>query len=193
MQPYVTIVETLKARDIWRCEELGVAMIEVFETSICGVRRHLANLGVAFLLLAAPASAASPEGVGMSAVCKELAPLSGTLECAFPLLPPDKGLEIQYISAYCTINPASPAAVWGFQIMTIPPNAVGEVPYQIPVPSNLNTLSTFAGFPTAVWSAGEPATLYAKAGSNPRALLYMGNYATTPGLNCRVSLSGKTF
>ncbi|HMK88075.1 MAG TPA: hypothetical protein VK446_00365 [Methylocystis sp.] len=167
-------------------------------TSSGRVLRYPVVLGFALLASAGPGlcasaqtPAASPRGAGLSAACSLVASGSGTLECNFPVLPPDKGLEIQYVSAECTANAGVSSEVAAFQILTVPPNSNVAVPYNVPIASGQNA---FVGSPTAVWTAGKSVKLFAKAGTSPVGLIYMGYFAThTPGLVCTVSISGVTF
>ena len=138
-----------------------------------------------------PASAATPFGVASS--CSFLRSVSTSIrfQCIFPTLTATSALHIQYVSARCVGG--APYSLREFQVFTTPPNSTSEVPYQIQI-TNQASLGPVVVTPDAkfVVTAGSQVDLYAKAGSQPRALIDVIQGPLVPTINCAASLSGLT-
>ncbi len=156
----------------------------------------LLSLNIAIALATASGWADARPEAGMISVCTPATP--SRFQCIFP--PLSANFEIQYVSAQCAGAPS--AWVRGptgftlqeFQILTISPNSIGEVSFQIPI-ANQVSVGQYGSGPGAepnVASAGAPVRLYAKAGTQPQALIDFVPPSNVSNLRmqCTVSLSG---
>ena len=154
------------------------------------------SLIIAIALATASGWADSRPEAGMISNCSPASP--SRFQCIFP--PLSANLEIQYVSAQCSGVPS--AWVRGptgftlqeFQILTISPNSIAEVSFQIPIVNQVSVgqYGSGAGAEPNVASAGAPVRLYAKAGTQPQALIDFIPPSNVSNLRmqCTVSLSG---
>jgi hypothetical protein len=125
-----------------------------------------------------PAPAATP--YGFTATCSVVNP--NRFQCNFPALTATQALQIKYVSMQCGSTGATPFSLQGFQVFTTPQNSTSEVSYQIQI-TNQASLG-------GVVTAGSQVELFAKAGSQPRALIDLIPAPAHPGTQCTTSLSG---
>ena len=103
------------------------------------------------------------------------------LECFFLPMSASESLQIQYVSLEC--NSSANFSLQQFEIGTVPASGSRIVPYyRIPA---VNQASV-----GGVVTAGSPVTLYAKAGSQPVALIDLTPPPPQSTTQCQVSLSG---
>jgi len=152
-------------------------MTNTTRTSILGTLLFPIGAGLAVLFSLLPASAATPDGA--TASCSVVNP--NRFQCNFPLLAAGQVLEMQYVSMQCGTT-GTPFSLQEFQVLAVPPNSTSEVAYQILI-TNQASLG-------GVVSAGSPVTVYAKGGTEPRALIDLTPAPVHPGTQCSVSLSG---
>jgi hypothetical protein len=164
-------------------EILGeISMIKTSTNSRHGIYLFPIGVGIAAVLSAALASAATSHGAtgnGVTATCSVVNP--NRFQCNFPALAANQALKIQYVSMQCGSS-GTPFSLQLFQVFTTPPNSTSEVSYQIPI-TNQASLG-------GVVSAGSPVKLFAKSGSQPRALIDLVPAPVNPGTQCTVSVSG---
>jgi hypothetical protein len=152
---------------------------------------------IAIALATAPGWAGSRPEAGMISACSPANP--SRFQCIFP--PLSANLEIQYVSAQCAGVPLAWVRVptgftlQEFQILTVCPNSVAEVSFQIPIANQVSVgqNGSGAGSEPNVASAGAPVKLYAKAGTQPQALIDFVPPSNVSNLRmqCTVSLSGE--
>jgi hypothetical protein len=103
------------------------------------------------------------------------------LQCFFLALGAQRSLQIQYVSVEC--GSTSTFSLQEFQIETVPGSGSNIVPsYYIP-PADQPSVG-------GVVTSGSPVTLYAKAGSQPTALIDLTPAPVQSATQCRFFLSG---
>ena len=148
-----------------------------FAHRVAPVAVMVAVAGSAVLVPGRCASAATPYGDTQS--CNFVNP--NRLQCFFLPLGAQHSLQIQYVSVEC--GSTSTFSLQEFQIETVPGAGSNTVPsYYIP-PINQASVG-------GVVTAGSPVTLYAKAGSQPTALIDLTPAPPQSATQCRASLSG---
>ena len=164
-------------------------MTKISTISVRGIFLFPTNVGLAVLLAAILASTTPSRAVtatGGTATCFAVSPNPNPnftrFQCIFPPLASTQTLHIQYVSMQCE-SVATSFLLQLFQVITAPPNSSSEVSYQIPI-TYQSSLGNF------VVSAGSPVELFAKAGSQPRAVIDLTPVPVTPVTTCTVSVSG---
>ena len=137
----------------------------------------VAIAGATMLVPGSSASAATPYGDIQN--CNFVNP--DRLQCFFLPLSAQHSLQIQYVSVEC--GSTAIFSLQEFQIETVPGAGSNTVPsYYIPA---INQASL-----GGVVTAGSPVTLYAKAGSQPTALIDLTPAPPQNATQCRASISG---
>jgi len=136
-------------------------------------------IGAGLVVQFSPTPAAAATSYGETATCSVVNP--NRFQCNFPALTATEALQIQYVSAQCG-STGTPFSLQEFQVFTTPNNSTSEVSYQIQITNQPSV--------GGVVTAGSRVELYAKAGSEPRALIDLSPAPVHPGTQCTVSLSG---
>ncbi|WP_026606219.1 hypothetical protein [Methylocapsa acidiphila] len=159
-------------------------MIRITRARRSGSNFAIASFAIAsgFLaVLTVEPAAAADTPFGVLAACSPIS--ANRLQCNFPALNGGQSLHIQYVSAKCG-STGTAFLLQAFQVVTFPPNSTIEVTYQIQT-----TNQTSVG---GVVTAGSPAELYSRAGSQPRAFIDIVPTPIQAGTICTASLSGLT-
>jgi hypothetical protein len=133
----------------------------------------------AAFLSAGPASAATTS-YGDLESCSFINP--NRLQCNFLALASGQTLAIQYVSVECG-STDSTFSLQSVQLLTLPAaGSASEPSYQIPITNQ----ASLAGFV----SAASPVSLYARAGSQPEALIDLTPAPDPSHTQCHASISG---